>query len=432
MRTTLFFIVALTLATAVTSTSAELPNFFMAPVSTPLHRHLVGDNASMFLVVNGDAWKSKELTLIDEYDTFVGALKEASESHPGHVSVLVHHPKAATKPRESKTGLLSSLEQVCHSAGFQSATVREVRTSSTWEEEAKLPLEYEEANGATEQMEGNEYVQAFPVRTKLSKFFHPKADCVVGILPAFDGREESISSDLDKAIRQAVKRLRFEEEEKDWLWFEMKATDAGLDLIGKLFRNTKPIRIPPDASPALRRVLLEERKKQRLSPGQLLANELGFSRVGYGVRILGGSPETLIGKVAPDFSLPLLDGQKLQLKRFLSGRPGIVSFWGMACLPCRAEAPILTQMHSSYGERIGIVAVNGYAEAREDVADYAKKRNLTHPIVVNGSKTADEKYFVGAYPSTFFIDKKGIIVSYVIGLESYDDLNARVDELLEP
>lgn len=432
MRIKPLLIVALILTTVGTSFSAELPSFFAAPVSTTLHRRLVGDDASVFLVIHGSAWKGHELTSLDGYNHFEGTLKRFAESHPGHLSVLVRYSKGDSKPSDPKEQLVVALKQECRAAGFKQVTILERYTSATWEDEIRPPIEYDEATGAVEQMEGNEYVQAFPVRTKLSKLFYPRDGCVVEILRVFDGREQEITPELDRAIRQAVKRLSFDEHEKEWLKFETRATNAGRDVIEKLFRNTNPIGIPPNASPALRERLLEDRKQQSISPGQLLANELGFSRVRYGVQPLGGSPESLIGKQAPDFSLPQLDGKKLQLKRFLSGRPGVVSFWGMACPPCRAEAPMLTELHNARGNTVAIVAVNGYAEAREEVAAFAKERGLTHPMVVNGSEAADDRYFVGAYPTTFFINKNGVVVSYLVGLESKEDLNARIDELLEP
>jgi len=77
--------------------------------------------------------------------------------------------------------------------------------------------------------------------------------------------------------------------------------------------------------------------------------------------LLRGSPDrdipsALIGKSAPDFTLPLYEryqpdyGEALSLAA-LQGTPLVVNFWASWCGPCYEEAPVLQATWEAYRER---------------------------------------------------------------------------------
>ncbi len=79
-----------------------------------------------------------------------------------------------------------------------------------------------------------------------------------------------------------------------------------------------------------------------------------------------------------------------------------------------------------------MIAVNAYDESQAVVAKYVERAKVTHPIVLMGRQVAREKYQVGAYPTSFWIDHRGQVVDYVVGFDPGDEvyLAARLRQLL--
>jgi cytochrome c biogenesis protein CcmG/thiol:disulfide interchange protein DsbE len=122
------------------------------------------------------------------------------------------------------------------------------------------------------------------------------------------------------------------------------------------------------------------------------------------------------GFVAPDFELPTLDRNRIRLSD-LRGQVVVVNMWASWCPPCRAEMPDLQRLHDQ-GEGRGMVvlAVNSTVQDSESEARaFAKTYGLTMPIALDLSGDVTRAYQVRALPSTFFVDRQGIIRRVVIG-----------------
>jgi thiol-disulfide isomerase/thioredoxin len=177
------------------------------------------------------------------------------------------------------------------------------------------------------------------------------------------------------------------------------------------------------------------RNGDRLSRAEQFAKLLGFESCIVTHSPGGGAPETLLRKPAPDFSLESLDGRTIHLQDHIRGKAALVTFWGVACGPCRVEAPHLSALYEKYqGTGFTLLAVNAYDETMETVAEYVKKQSLVHPIGLQGREVARQKYSVGAYPTTFWIDREGFVIDYTIGFDPGDEahLAATVQRLLKP
>ncbi len=134
--------------------------------------------------------------------------------------------------------------------------------------------------------------------------------------------------------------------------------------------------------------------------------------------------------MAPNFELKSLDGSLLKWAEWRRGRPALITFWGVACGPCRLEAPHLSRFHVKYGEDIAIIGINAYDETDETIIAYVTNEKLKHQIVVGGNMVAKSTYHVAAYPTTFWINRRGEVVRYAVGFENGEQLEAELIDFL--
>jgi cytochrome c biogenesis protein CcmG, thiol:disulfide interchange protein DsbE len=121
----------------------------------------------------------------------------------------------------------------------------------------------------------------------------------------------------------------------------------------------------------------------------------------------------LIGKPLPTFSFPAAtDGiPGLANTDFSDGKPRMLNIFGSWCIPCKAEAPMLDQLHEA-GVEIHAIAVN---DKPENVAAFLDQHG--NPFTRIGAADMAFQVQLGSsgVPETFIVDGKGIIVHQHIG-----------------
>jgi len=121
-----------------------------------------------------------------------------------------------------------------------------------------------------------------------------------------------------------------------------------------------------------------------------------------------------IGKPAPEFHLSSLDGQSVSLSD-LKGKMVIINFWQIRCDPCRMEMPYLQQVYDEWqGKGLVLLAIN-IGESPSQVAKFMQSQGLSLPVLLDGEGNIAVMYNVRAIPTTFFIDRDGIIQDVKVG-----------------
>ena len=136
----------------------------------------------------------------------------------------------------------------------------------------------------------------------------------------------------------------------------------------------------------------------------------------------------LLGKPAPSFELPLLDGGTITSEE-LVGEPYIVNFWASWCVPCRDEAPILQAFHERWADDgvqlLGVV----YQDTESKAAEFRDEFGLTFPQALDpGGRTAIDHGVFGI-PETYVVDQRGIVMAKLIGAvgpTTLDDVLAQI------
>ncbi|NLY42742.1 MAG: TlpA family protein disulfide reductase [Clostridiaceae bacterium] len=118
---------------------------------------------------------------------------------------------------------------------------------------------------------------------------------------------------------------------------------------------------------------------------------------------------------APDFELMDIEGNKVKLSDY-RGKVVFLNFWATWCGPCRLEMPHFESAHQTFKEsqEAVILAVN-IQEGKEEVKDFLQDNGFTFPVLLDTSGKVAVVYRIHSIPTTYILDKDGIIQDVVIG-----------------
>jgi len=131
--------------------------------------------------------------------------------------------------------------------------------------------------------------------------------------------------------------------------------------------------------------------------------------------------EKLSGQKAPDFTLKDINGNPVSLSSF-KGKVVLLNFWATWCPPCRAEIPSMNKLQQMLKNKGLVILAVSTDRAVVDVKDFLKKNPVTFTIVVDYNLSVSRSlYKVFMMPTTFLIDKKGVIVEKYFGEQDWTD-----------
>jgi thiol-disulfide isomerase/thioredoxin len=148
------------------------------------------------------------------------------------------------------------------------------------------------------------------------------------------------------------------------------------------------------------------------------------------VQASAGRPaEIARSKAVPAFSLQGLDGKGYQVGGERD-KPLIVNFWASWCGPCHEEAPDLKRMYDKYSGQIDLYGVNvTKGDSLEDVKGFVKQYGISFPVLLDRKGEAAELYRILFVPTSFLIDKHGILRD-VIHVLPPEQLEKRIQLLI--
>ena len=153
-----------------------------------------------------------------------------------------------------------------------------------------------------------------------------------------------------------------------------------------------------------------------------------------GIVVAGCSPAsgqgTGLGNVAPDFQLSNLEGNTVSLSDF-RGKPVMLNFWASWCGPCREEMPYIQQVYAEWSDRGLVVLAVNIGESSTTVKEFVQSYGLSFSVLLDTKQDVAQKYNIQAIPTTFFIDKDGIIQVKITGaFPSKEAIETRLSKII--
>ena len=158
------------------------------------------------------------------------------------------------------------------------------------------------------------------------------------------------------------------------------------------------------------------------------------------LRLYGGDPSklpsALIGRPAPQTTLPALEG----LARngipvpgldpaVFKGKVSVVNVWASWCVPCHEEAPLLTALAGD--TRLQIVGIN-YKDSPDNARRFLGRYGNPFNIVgVDGNGRSSIEWGVYSVPETFVVGRDGTIVYKLVGPVTSDNLDSVLKVAIE-
>ena len=143
-----------------------------------------------------------------------------------------------------------------------------------------------------------------------------------------------------------------------------------------------------------------------------------------------GAGHPLVGKPAPAFSAEWIMGEGPKTLAEARGKVVIVDFWATYCDPCKKLFPKYQELVKQFGGEIAVIAISidekgdSQEEAKstkEAIQKFVKNAGVTFPIVWDIDQTAVNTYNPPKMPTSYLIDKAGIVRSVHAGYRGADE-----------
>jgi cytochrome c biogenesis protein CcmG/thiol:disulfide interchange protein DsbE len=138
----------------------------------------------------------------------------------------------------------------------------------------------------------------------------------------------------------------------------------------------------------------------------------------------------LVGRAAPDFTLPQLDGPAVTLSR-LRRQVVVINFWASWCTECQTEQAALNQTWQQFRDSGVVVIGVNFEDTSSNASNYVRAAGVSYPVVEDANSRTALAYGLRGVPETFIVDKSGRIVDRVIGPVGAATLASEINPILQ-
>lgn len=128
--------------------------------------------------------------------------------------------------------------------------------------------------------------------------------------------------------------------------------------------------------------------------------------------------------LAMDFALKDVEGKPVRLGHF-RGKVVLLNFEATWCPSCQAQAPKLEQLHRQMQGKDFVLLSVHLRERSKSVKAFRRDHGMSFPAVIDADGNVSERYGVQFIPTTYLIDRAGMIVGRAVGPKAWDSQEAK-------
>ena len=131
-------------------------------------------------------------------------------------------------------------------------------------------------------------------------------------------------------------------------------------------------------------------------------------------------PDIASAQKAPDFNLA--SDQGIVVLSRLHGRVVYIDFWASWCKPCRKSFPFMNNLHAHYAKQGLVVIAINLDDDKKDAKLFLDKYPANFVIAYDKAGETAKQYGLSVMPSSWLIDKQGIIIRQDTGFKEGEQL----------
>ncbi len=134
---------------------------------------------------------------------------------------------------------------------------------------------------------------------------------------------------------------------------------------------------------------------------------------------------------APASSMVLLDGTA-QTTQAMKGKVTLVNFWATSCTTCVAEMPQIIATYQQFkAQGFDTVAVAMKYDPPSYVVNFAQTRALPFKVAIDNTGAVAKAWGdVQLTPTTYLVNKRGVIVKRYVGTPDFAAMRILIGQLL--
>ena len=130
---------------------------------------------------------------------------------------------------------------------------------------------------------------------------------------------------------------------------------------------------------------------------------------------------------APEFTLKNLQNQPVNLADF-QGQPVVVNFWATWCGPCKQELPLLAKSFEANKDHLAVLGID-VGEDSPLVKLKVREVGISYTNLLDSDQKTAGNYRVNAFPTSYFLDKDGVIRYVMVGALDQDTLKTGLSKI---
>lgn len=162
----------------------------------------------------------------------------------------------------------------------------------------------------------------------------------------------------------------------------------------------------------------------------LLSPAQGVPAAHGGPTATPGQSAPQVGHYAPNATLLDLRNQRVDIAS-LRGKVVVLNFWYAACAPCQIEMPTLERDYLAHQSQGFVVVGIDISDDAQTTSNFLNQLGITYPVLRDMGQRAVLAYKLTETPTSYFLDRQGVIRYKYVGPLDNATLNQYTTALLK-